>query len=199
MSDTDSTSGYNDSEEIPFEEGLATETAPQSAPSAPLPDDASQYILNSSWHLWYHHVKNRWTIDGYRKIFTIKTIADFWNFHNHLDKVGGINSKHFFLMRDGVEPTWEHQRNRQGGCWSLKVPNERTEEIWTTLAMYMVGETLIDKPLNINGLSVCMKSVNHSVIKIWNANSKENSIELLPQDVRDKFENILYKAHIPED
>ena len=27
-----------------------------------------------------------------------------------------------FVMRDNVDPLWEHEENIKGGCWSLKIP-----------------------------------------------------------------------------
>ena len=63
----------------------------------------------------------------------------------------------------------------------------------------MIGETLIENSLNICGLSICLKNTSTTVIKIWNSNNNEKSIEMLPKSIRDKFQfNILYKANIPE-
>jgi len=161
--------------------------------------NGSKYPLHSKWVLWYHHTRNNWKIDGYRKIFTMSTIKDFWDLHNNLDKIGGINNMHFFLMRDDIEPIWEHASNKTGGCWSFKIPSEYANELWLKLAMYMVGETMSSLPLLINGISICLKNPATSVIKIWNNNSKYNSINLLPHDIIEEYGyNIIYKAHIPE-
>lgn len=162
-------------------------------------NSGSNYKLNSEWNLWYHHTKNVWRINGYKKIFTIKTIKDFWDLHNNIDKIGGINNQHFFLMRDDIEPTWEHPKNKNGGCWSFKVLAQDSFSLWLELAIYMIGENLISKSSNICGLSICLKNLSTSVIKIWNSDNNEKSIEMLPESIKNKFQfNILYKANIPE-
>ena len=102
-------------------------------------------------------------------------------------------------MRDDIEPTWEHPKNKDGGCWSFKVSASNSYNLWQELAIYMIGENLINNSLNICGLSICLKNTSTSVIKIWNSNNNEKSIEILPKTIRDKYQfNILYKANIPE-
>ena len=71
--------------------------------------------FNSEWNLWYHHELNNWRVDGYRKIFHVKNIKEFWDLHNNIDCLGGITNQHFFLMRDNILPIWEDSANRNGG------------------------------------------------------------------------------------
>lgn len=161
--------------------------------------NGSKHSLNNKWIMWYHHSRNNWKIDGYKKIFIINTIKDFWDLHNNIEKIGGINNMHFFLMRENVEPIWEHPGNKTGGCWSFKIPSEQAFDLWQKLGVYMIGETMSSLPLLINGISICLKNPATSVIKIWNNNSKYNSINLLPHNIIDEYGyNIIYKAHIPE-
>jgi hypothetical protein len=167
---------------------------------APVKNDGSQHKLNSTWRLWYHHTKNNWKRDGFKKIFDIKTIKDFWDIHNNFDKIGGIDNLHFFLMREDVQPMWEDAQNKYGGCWSFKIPVTNSYELWEQLANYMIGEMLTtDNPGLVTGMSVCLKNANTSVLQIWNNNSKFRSLNLLPKKIVDKYGyNIIYKAHIPE-
>lgn len=187
-SDSDTSVDISDDNEDDDEYDVSEEAA----------DNGSEYPLSSEWCLWYHHSRDNWKIDGYRKIYTIHNIKEYWDFHNNIDKIGGINSQHFFLMRDNIEPIWEHPKNKKGGCWSFKVSANKALDLWMKISMYMIGETLTAKPDLINGLSICLKN-NQSVIKIWNSDSKENSIDLLPDDIKNEYGfNILYKANIPE-
>ena len=55
--------------------------------------------LLNNWHIWYHHEKDNWKLNGYKQIYQIKTIEDFWRFYNNWDKVGGVTNKHFFIMK----------------------------------------------------------------------------------------------------
>jgi hypothetical protein len=162
-------------------------------------DIGIKHKFNSEWDLWYHHSQNNWRIDGYKKIFTIKNIKDYWDLHNNINKIGGINNQHFFLMRNGIEPIWEDEKNKFGGCWSIKLLSDKSYDLWERLSLYMVGESLIKDSLSINGLSICFKSSMSSVIKIWNSDNNNNSLNQLPNDILKEYGlNILYKPHTPE-
>ncbi len=159
----------------------------------------SHLNLNSEWNIWYHYQKNNWKIDSYKNIFKIKNIIDFWNFNNNIDIIGGINSQHYFMMRNNITPLWEDKQNKNGGCWSIKIPIEKSYELWIKLSMYIIGETLTEDEYLINGLSICTKNVSTSVIKIWIKDNTNSSIKNLPPDILNEFGfNIIYKSHIPE-
>ena len=48
--------------------------------------------LKYTWNIWYHDEKDNWTISGYKKIYKVTTIGDFWRFYNNWDKVGGVTN-----------------------------------------------------------------------------------------------------------
>lgn len=156
--------------------------------------------LNYKWNIWYHHEKDNWKISGYKQIYQINSIEDFWMFYNNWDKVGGVTSRHFFLMREDVTPIWEDPKNINGGCWSFKVQEEAADELWEDLSAYLVCNhlcpTISDE---IMGLSICLKKNNNTVIKIWNKNSKNNSLKLINENILQKWGmDIIYIAHMPE-
>lgn len=162
-------------------------------------NDIKKFKLNSPWSIWYHHQKNNWKIGGYKNIFTINNIYDFWIFNNNIDQLGGINNKHYFMMRDKIIPIWEDKNNKNGGCWSIKIPIEKSYELWIKLSLYIVGETFSKDPYLINGISMCAKNTTHCVVKIWIKDNNKNSIQNLPSKILDEYGfNIIYKAHIPE-
>ena len=148
------------------------------------------YPLNSSWSIWYHHTLNDWYLSGYKKIFSIKSIKNFWDFHNNLDCLGGITNAQFFLMRDPTTPRWEDPSNRNGGAWSILVPVQDAHEVWEQIAVRLVGETLGH---GITGISINQKS-NISVIKIWNSDKNIRDASILCNVVQ-KYGNILYRPH----
>ena len=154
--------------------------------------------LKSEWSLWYHHEKDNWKISGYKKVYDMKTIGDFWQLYNNWDKVNGINQKHYFLMRKDVTPMWEDPKNIKGGCWSFKVHENQSQELWDDLSVYLVTENITKKSPDITGLSICLKKNNYSVVKIWNKNSKENSLSLINEKILKKWGmDIIYIAHMP--
>ena len=167
----------------------------------PIPSEIrNSPLFNTPWHLWYHHELDNWKVDGYRKIFTINCIRDFWDLHNNIEYIGGINNQNFFLMRDGVNPIWEDPKNRNGGCWSIKLmETHRNSTIWQKLALKMVCENMFKDPKHdelgvITGLSINLRNANTTIIKIWNSDTKFNSSKLLNDDITKDFGyNIIYK------
>ena len=162
----------------------------------------SDHTFQNEWNIWYHHTKNNWKIDGFNKIFKLSNIKDFWDFNNNINYLGGVNSHHFFMMKNNVNPIWEDENNKNGGCWSIKIPTEKAYELWIKLSLYLVSETVIEKNESsdiVNGISICAKNPMTSVVKIWNNDNKKNSIKLLPVDLLNEYGyNIIYKSHIPE-
>ena len=155
----------------------------------------------NSWNLWYHHEKDNWSIDGYKKIYEITNPSTFWKLYNNWDLLGGITCKQFFLMKNSIKPIWEDKENVNGGCWSFKVLEHQAEELWEELSTLAVtNELLIEQYKNENvGLSVCLKKNNFCVIKIWNSNSKNNSIKIINHNILSKWgTDIIYISHMPD-
>jgi len=159
-----------------------------------------QTNLKYKWNIWYHHEKDNWEISGYKKIYQISTIENFWKFYNNWDKLGGVCNKHFFLMKDGINPIWEDKQNINGGCWSFKISENQSEELWEDLSIYLVCNVICPTiSSEIVGLSICLKKNNSSVIKIWNQNSKNNSLKLINECILKKWgTDIIYIAHMPD-
>ena len=152
-----------------------------------------KYQFNNGWDIWYHHALNDWLIGGYRKIFNINNIKNFWDFHNNINCIGGINNLHFFLMRKDITPIYEDTKNRNGGVWSMLVPIAKAQEVWEEIAAAMCGEYLVKDMSIITGLSINLKN-NVSVIKIWNNDRTKNDPTILP-DFLKQYGNIIYRKH----
>lgn len=163
-------------------------------------DSGLEHTFNCEWNVWYHHEKNNWKINGFKNIYSIKNIKDFWDFNNNINHIGGINSHHFFMMRSSIMPIWEDDNNKTGGCWSIKIPTEKSYELWVKLSIFLASENIINNdPSIVTGISICAKNPMTSVVKIWNNDNKKNSIKLLPVDILNEYGyNIIYKSHIPE-
>ena len=151
------------------------------------------------WILWYHHERNNWSINGYRKILELTNVQDFWKLFNNWDKIGGVNNKHYFLMRKDINPIWEDENNIKGGCWSFKISESESKDLWEDLSKYLVTENITTKPDDITGISICLKKNSFSVIKIWNKNSSNNSLSLINEYILQKWgTDIIYIAHITD-
>lgn len=162
--------------------------------------------FHTPWQLWYHHHKKNWKLSGYQKIIKVTTVRDFWELYNNFDAIGGLFSQHFFIMRDGITPLWEDKQNNKGGAWSFKVHTYEAADLWLKLSGHVLGETLLNTEMvkshnvpqcSINGLSICVKKENITIIKIWNKSSKFKSTKFLPNGLTKKY-NVIYKEHCPE-
>ena len=36
--------------------------------------------FDNEWNIWYHNSKEDWSINGYKKLYNIATIKDYWKF-----------------------------------------------------------------------------------------------------------------------
>jgi translation initiation factor 4E len=168
-------------------------------------EDKINNPLRHIWNIWLHHDKDNWKIDGYKKIFKIESIDDFWLFNNNIHLISGIqnslNNIQIYMMKNDIKPIWEDTSNRNGGCWSLKINNIDSYDIWVNLGAYIIGETLLNKNIqqNINGLSFSQKNNTSSIIKIWVENSKNVSFDCINKKIIDTFGyNIIFKSHLAE-
>ena len=159
--------------------------------------DINTKFINK-WNLWYHYDKDNWTISGYKKIFQIETIKDYWNLFNYLSKDNNINNAHYFLMKNNTNPIWEDEINISGGCWSFKIIDKKAYNLFEELSLYLVTETLCSLiSEEIMGLSICLKKNNNVIIKIWNNNSKNNSLKFINENILHKWGlDIIYIAHM---
>lgn len=155
-------------------------------------------FLSSSWTLWYHHPEcNDWTLSSYKKIVDFQTVEEFWTIWEHLEEKYFFLGM-FFIMRNGIKPTWEDTANIGGGCWSFKVGKKLVYTTWVELAMALVGNTLqnttCDSLLILNGISISPKK-GFSIIKVWNNLSQYKNSDLLSNKISNIVLNDgIYKA-----
>jgi len=150
--------------------------------------------LNDTWDFWFHDpLDNNWKLDSYKKIHSINTIQSFWNLYNFLDNKMIENSM-LFLMRQNIEPLWEHTDNINGGCWSLKIQKGDIYNLWNSISISLLSENISnDENININGISISPKK-NFCIIKIW-TNKTTNNIKTLKPIKNLSYEGIIFKPH----
>ena len=154
----------------------------------------SNHTLNDSWVFWFHDpLDNNWKLDSYKKICTIKSIEDFWSLYSFLNnKI--IENSMLFLMRENIEPLWEHKDNIKGGCWSLKIPKGNINELWNNISISLLNESILNiNDINVNGISISPKK-NFCIIKIWtNINNKNKKILNPIKNL--SYDGIIFKPH----
>lgn len=155
--------------------------------------------LKNTWVLWEHDMENRsWDIDSYNKIYTIGTVCEFWKLINNFDKMG-VKFTHYFLMQEGITPTWEDPSNRYGGVCSIRVDSRNSLKAFEEICVRLVIEQITDVENDVTGISISSKH-NCSLVKIWNRDSKNDLTQTIKEDILEKYGHlsIKYKSNEPE-
>jgi hypothetical protein len=154
----------------------AAAPAPESARTADSPDYVhdgegveSGTPLLDKWVL-YAHLPNdtSWTLDSYRQVLGFNALEEGVALARSLPDIT-VKRCMLFLMRSHVEPRWEDPLNKDGGCFSFKVPSKQVVQGWRNLMYCAIGESLFEKEaLNkrVTGITISPKK-SFSIIKVW--------------------------------
>jgi len=153
--------------------------------------------LNDSWTLYFHDpMDDNWTHSGYKKLFTTRTISEFWMMYTEVSSC--LQDGMFFVMRDPIFPKWNDDDNKRGGFLSIKILKEKMPSFCEKLLLDLVNESLlIDKYKEysdkINGVSVSPKK-NFCIVKIWLKSTDIQNFEFFNID-EEYHGTILFKAN----
>ena len=97
------------------------------AKSLSVASNSQFHKLNDKWTLWAHLPHDiDWTVKSYKKILTFDSVESAITLCETIPEKM-INNCMLFLMRDGILPMWEDNKNKNGGCFSYKVNNKNVE------------------------------------------------------------------------
>ena len=172
--------------------------APRSAPSRAPGEDV---FLNDSWRLWWHDPSptcTDWTDQSYKAVAGISSVRDFWKVWNAVTPDVWCSSS-MYLMRDHIQPIWEDPHHLHGGCLSMKIQRAHVPNLWTTLVIHLLGETLVVPGKRehmwsvVSGASIVPKK-NFSIIRVWIADSTLGN-KALYQMHAPPYTEVLFKKH----
>ena len=87
-----------------------------------------------------------------------------------------------FVMKKGINPTWEDKHNKKGGCFSFKVSNKYVTNVWKELLKVLTGESISKKKSfvdSVNGITISPKKT-FCILKIWMNNvSNQNPKDII--------------------
>ena len=130
---------------------------------------AEEHSLFDSWTLWAHLPHDTdWSLKSYKSIYTYNTAEGTLAIAETLPDALVRNCM-LFMMRKGIQPTWEDKRNRHGGCFSYKVTNKLVPSTWRNLMLSVAGETAANRAEvagDITGITISPKK-NFCIIKVW--------------------------------
>jgi hypothetical protein len=158
-------------------------------------------LLSDKWTLWAHLPHDTdWSINSYKKIYTMQTVQETIAVTETLPDILVKNCM-LFIMRDGVKPIWEDPKNRDGGCFSYKIPNKNVYDVWKELTYVVVGNSVSANSSFVNsvvGITISPKK-NFCIIKIWMSNCKNQNPTLVSSSVKGiSPQGCLFKKHTPE-
>lgn len=153
-------------------------------------------ILNQEWKLYFHDPNNsNWTIGSYIVLDSIKTVEEWVSIFKSFKNVW--NKGMFFLMRQYVQPIWEDDLNKHGGCISFKLYKNEVADYWFELSAKVIGEVLLkNKNPNwekVNGISITSKR-SYCVIRIWLADDVIKDVALY-NFITPTYSKMIYKSH----
>ena len=161
----------------------------------------SFHKLSDNWTLWAHLPHNTdWSIKSYIPISTFTTIEETLGVTETLPSILVENCM-LFMMKEGIKPTWEDPRNRNGGCFSYKVSNKNVCKVWKDLT-YVVAGSSISTNINfvtcVTGITISPKK-NFCIIKIWMTDCNNQNPAIVTSDVKGLVaQGCLFKKHTPE-
>ena len=127
----------------------------------------NEHHLLHSWN-WRYSIevkdKDESQVPGKDKekvqLATVSTVESFWCLFNNIAlpstyKLDGTYTESmgkdlmnvrvtYYMFKNGVDPTWEHPLNADGGFWQLYAPNPNINEMWTKVVLALIGESLED-------------------------------------------------------
>ena len=159
----------------------------------------SSHRLADKWTLWAHLPHDTdWSLSSYKEIITLETIEQALMLFENFPEVM-IKNCMLFLMRKGIQPIWEDEKNKKGGCFSYKINNKNVTYSWKNLSYVLLGETLTTKELSkyINGITISPKK-NFCIIKIWLSNCNHNNPEIITEIDGLSRHGCLFKKHFSE-
>jgi len=140
--------------------------------------NGSEYKFIKKYILWAHSTsKNDWSVESFDKVTEITNVSEFWSLFNNFSKLD-YDSQHYFLMKEGVIPLWEHSTNKDGAMCSFKTNIEDGVNMLNFLSIMMVLGKITTDPddsNDINGISMS-PHYNFMLVKIW-CNNFENKIK----------------------
>lgn len=158
-------------------------------------------VLNDVWCVWYRYDLNSWSKDGFRKLCTLRTVDDIWTFEHFCREKENrkLLTEYIVIMKEGIDPIWEHPRNRDGGCWSIKIDVQKSLQLFIEYLCLIVTDDAVLQTGITNGISISSKNTFNTIIQLWSSDKKYNTIDCLTPMIRDSngYE-IIYRTHNPE-
>ncbi|XP_020621700.1 eukaryotic translation initiation factor 4E-1A-like [Orbicella faveolata] len=142
-----------------------------------------KHPLQNKWSLWFFkNDKAKSWKDNLRLVTSFDTVEDFWAIYNHIQAASRLQSGcDYSLFKEGIQPMWEDDRNRQGGRWLVNTQkNFRQQELdrlWVETMMLLIGEMFGDFSTSVCGAVVQIRTKGDK-LAIWTNNAADKEANL---------------------
>ena len=158
-------------------------------------------LLYDKWCVYYHLPQDKtWSLSSY--VCIARDLASVEDATAVMRAIHDATIVHcmLFVMRSGIDPQWEHARNRTGGAFSFKVANKFAPAVWRDLFFALCGESLtLDAAHSrmVNGITISPKK-NFVIIKVWMTSCELQDPGILIPILNLSKQGALFKSHAPE-
>jgi len=157
--------------------------------------------LANNWTLWAHLPHDTdWSIKSYITISNLTNVEETLAVTETLPSILVENCM-LFIMKTGIKPIWEDPKNRDGGCFSYKVPNKNVYKVWKDLTYALAGNSISSQAGFVNcvtGITISPKK-NFCIIKIWMTNCNNQNPSVVSSNIKGiSPQGCIFKKHSPE-
>lgn len=157
--------------------------------------------LNNEWVLWAHLPHNTdWSPKSYIKVCIMSSVEETIAIMSILPKELVQNCM-LFLMKKGVTPMWEDVQNRNGGCFSYKVPNKVVSDVWKEMSYAVTGGTISETKQFVSSITGFTTSPKREfcIFKLWTSNCANQNPMIVTNEINGiKPQGCIFKKHSPE-
>jgi hypothetical protein len=143
--------------------------------------------LSCKWTLWSHLPHDTdWTLKSYKKIVDIESVEDMISLMEDVLSPMLVQNCMFFIMKEGIKPMWEDDKNRDGGCFSYKIASNTAYDVWKDVGYHVVGNCISNNMSfvsSINGFTISPKK-NFCIFKIWMKDSTHQNPAIIKSSVK---------------
>ena len=157
--------------------------------------------LSDKWCIWAHLPQDAdWSLESYHPIMTVDTVEMATALMNKIPP-NIIEKCMLFIMRQGIKPTWEDIRNRNGGSFSYKIGESHVNAVWRNLYAVLLGGTISKANAaftrDVTGITISPKK-NFCIVKIWMTNCAHQDPSVVNPECCLPLAGCIFKKHAPE-
>nr|XP_012636956.1 eukaryotic translation initiation factor 4E type 1B [Microcebus murinus] len=141
------------------------------------------HLLQNRWVLWFlKNSRSRAWRDNLQLVTKVHTVEDFWALYSHSKLASKLSPGcDYALFKDGIEPTWEDGRNRQGGRWLVslakKQRHSKLDQLWRDTLLCLIGESFEEHGGEVCGAVVSIRT-NGDKIAVWTGEAENQEAVL---------------------